>query len=390
MPAALHATTGFPLDAPHAGLECTDCHAEFGAETGGDARFARAFPGRGRRECEACHADPHAGQFDRGSAGTRCIECHRDDAFVPSGFDRARHGTTRFPLEAAHAAVACADCHGDAPDQRFAGTPLACAACHDDPHAGQFADGRHGASCLACHGPDAFVPSRFDVARHERTRFALTGAHAAVGCAACHGSGSAPGLTPVYADAPRECADCHDDPHGGRFDREGLPRVVGDRAGCARCHTTESFRLSADDVAGAADAFDHGRWTGYELVGAHAAAACADCHVPGPAGAALGRTLGPVSGTHCADCHVDPHLGQFDARGGTDCARCHAPASADFSATRFDHAHDARFAPGERHRDVACASCHQAYDLSGGSTVVRYRPLGTRCADCHEPGSVDE
>ena len=37
----------------------------------------------------------------------------------------------------------------------------------------------------------------------------------------------------------------------------------------------------------------------------------------------------------------------------------------------------------ERHRTLDCGACHQPWPLRGGGEAIRYRPLGTECADCH-------
>jgi Zn finger protein HypA/HybF involved in hydrogenase expression len=126
---------------------------------------------------------------------------------------------------------------------------------------------------------------------------------------------------------------------------------------------------------------DHARLR-LPLEGAHARAACEACHVP--ATSAAGRTFGRAKGTSCQDCHADPHVGQFAAGGRTDCARCHAPNEA-FETPHFDHARDARFALDATHAKLDCARCHVPTPLASGGSAIRYKPLGTACADCHAP-----
>ena len=71
--------------------------------------------------------------------------------------------------------------------------------------------------------------------------------------------------------------------------------------------------------------------------------------------------------------------GQFeDAR----CDRCHSPA-ATFAIERFDHGRT-RFPLDGTHAKVACAGCHPGARQPDGSVVVQYRPLGTKCGDCHD------
>jgi hypothetical protein len=171
-----------------------------------------------------------------------------------------------------------------------------------------------------------------------------------------------------------DCTTCHDDPHGGLFDAASLPATAEGGSGCARCHLETSFRALRRD-------FEHGSWTGFTLAGAHAAASCAACHAPIPGASRLGRTTAEAPGASCADCHEDPHARQFaDDLGFTTCERCHVSARDDFQA--FDHERDSSFPLGEAHRGLACAKCHPT-EARDGLAVVHYRPLESRCVDCH-------
>lgn len=362
--AAEHASSGFPLVPPHDDVGCASCH-------GAGAGYAERHPGRDPQDCARCHGDPHAGQFDHRPQGGRCTSCHERARFVPGLFGLQEHAGTALPLDGAHRELDCAACHREEDGvRRFAGTPAACASCHGDPHGGQF-DGRpHGGRCSACHGTAHFVPSRFDLARHRHARFPLTGAHRAVACAACHEPRQ--DGTRHFIGTPRDCASCHDDPHAGRFDAPGRPATVEGRRGCARCHDTGGF------AAVTWDAGDHARWTGHRLAGAHARADCTACHdatAPGPG-------PGPAP-RDCASCHEDVHLGQFRRDGATDCARCHDPA-AGWNDLVFDHQRDSRFPLDRAHRRLSCSACHRPWPAGEGG-VVRYRPLGRECRDCHGP-----
>ena len=381
---AQHAGCGFGLDGPHAAIACADCHRP----EAGD--FAARHPGRAQDDCRACHEDPHGGQFDgEAGAAARCVTCHARDAFTPHAFGIDAHAQTALPLTGAHVDVACETCHvvdDDAGVRRFRGTPVACAGCHDDAHRGFFtarAAPPSAADCASCHGTTAFAEqppdSVFDHARD--CGFAIHGAHDQAGCESCHPrsaqadpSGRRFGRVAEHFGTFVGCATCHADPHEGRFDAPGLPTTVEGRSGCARCHAETSFRAVSAD-------FVHGRWTGFELSGAHGRADCSACHEPVFAAAPGARTWSPAQGTRCADCHADPHRGQFGPAASLDCARCHQGAE-HFRQLCFDHERDSRFPLGEQHRGVACASCHKPMPTATGD-VVRYRPLGTACADCH-------
>lgn len=380
---AAHAARGVPLAGAHATAACSDCHTS-------ERAAAPPAPGLMGR-CTVCHESPHGAIFsDRlpevsGITASDCGACHAADApdFHGARLEADVHAATGFPLVPPHEHVECASCHrgpADAPwAQRFPGrAPHDCAACHADPHAGQFDAGPTASRCTDCHARTHFVPPAFGLERHASTAFPLTGGHAAVACARCHEK-PAVDAPRRFTGTPTDCARCHDDVHRGAF--AALPATMNGRRSCARCHSNESFR---DVLPG----FDHGRFTGHELVGAHARADCATCHGRSAAPDARGRTLGRAP-TRCASCHDDPHAGQFVTRdaGGVavnDCARCH-DAAATFHDLRFDH-RDARFALDARHAKLSCTTCHRAEPTRSGELVVRYRPIAHACTDCHGGG----
>ena len=115
-------------------------------------------------------------------------------------------------------------------------------------------------------------------------------------------------------------------------------------------------------------------------MGAHGDAECSACHAQLRKPDELGRTFAPASGPGCADCHQDPHAGQFDVDGWTECSRCHTSFVRSYLS--FDHERDARFALGEAHAEVACSACHPT-TIRQGIEVVHYQPLGIECVDCH-------
>ena len=281
-----HDRTGYPLRGRHRKVECDSCHK----------------PGRPRQmphaKCADCHEDRHAGQLAKRADGGRCESCHDVEGFQPARFGPDEHAATRFPLAGAHLAVACDDCHKEVPRERlralgFAGGPgsgsteqlrfasIACAECHRDPHRGQTA--RLGA-CESCHAVDAWRQVKFD---HKRTALPLVGRHAALPCRSCHpGEGGAIAL----AGRPTACSGCHQDPHNGRFARNG-------RTDCARCHEPTQWVRVVN--------FDHDGETAFKLEGAHRAVPCTGCHrVTTPDGRTAMRYSG--IGKACTDCHRGP------------------------------------------------------------------------------------
>jgi hypothetical protein len=329
-----HGTTDFPLAGRHTSVACSGCHGK-----GSKARFSPLPHGA----CNECHADPHDGAM-KGA----CANCHNTSGWqslrrggLGAGFD---HSRTSFPLRGGHASLDCAACHrtGRPPSSDLvrisyrpgtAGSaypiPVAttCASCHVDRHADSRSAGRW-TKCADCHSEVGWAPSSFGAARHVATGFPLTGAHVTTACVACHQGASGGGTRFVLAVGGRACVDCHeqDSPHGDRY--KGLQ--------CESCHTTDAF----EDAT-----FDH-------------------------------ALLQPNE--RCASCHQDdnPHGGQFEGR---DCSSCHVTDR--FTIDRFDHS-ATRFPLDGAHANTACAQCHVT-ESSGGKQIVRYRPLGIECTDCH-------
>ncbi len=236
-----HSATPLPLEGRHAAIGCNACHGT--TRAGLPALAATSSIGTAgilfhisEVRCAACHRDPHA-PTPGDTAGTGdCAACHGATSFRPATIGIEAHARFRFPLEGAHRAVPCADCHtglgGSVTDAAgpmtliTATVPLArvalaavrdstCAGCHATPHGSQFAGRPGGDRCTACHATDRFVPaSHFD---HDRdAAFALKGAHATVPCARCHPSERAGDSTRVrYAGVPTRCEACHGDARTG-------------------------------------------------------------------------------------------------------------------------------------------------------------------------------
>ena len=411
-----HQNTAFPLRGQHKGVACGKCHpsvedVDLVAAHSPQPR-AKIFMQMGdidHRTCESCHNDPHDGKL-----GARCADCHTEvdwHRVAPLGdVSRAFHKKTAFPLVGAHTSVPCRSCHGPFPGipARFEGLPFGkCSSCHEDAHLGQL-DSLRGAGapdCSHCHTVDSFLPPRFELEQHAQTPFPLDGAHSATACRSCHpldGKLEArvseamrkkvrreerPLTVSLAVLRPRHtleaCSGCHVDIHEGQFTREL------ERHDCGACHKTSSFT----DLR-----FDHGSDSRFPLTGAHRKAACGSCHPtesirPDSPPAVRYQPLPVV----CEGCHTDQHQGQFarssddasQAETGTvprlssDCSFCHRTES--FKPTLFSH-DDPRyttFTLRGKHASLACDACHRKVAVAERVTTVRYRPMPTRCDDCH-------
>jgi hypothetical protein len=380
-----HARTKFALTGKHATVACASCHEAAHLALKRDARgkpipLYKPLP---HAECSACHADAHRGAF-----GPACSRCHSTADFHRVETATFDHDRTRYPLRGKHARLACEKCHD--PKTAWGKQPpfASCGGCHRDPHAGQALLAGKPADCSACHDVAGFTPSTFDAARHAKTGYPLTGQHAVVACAKCHGvAGNQTaartadlGSAHVLFHPPHgRCVDCHRDPHQGRFSPGGERARSDD---CLACHDTERFRPSRMD----ADAHRQAR---FSLEGAHRSVPCSACHRELDAAAAAassGKTRSlalRIDARACRDCHPTPHGAQFDRRkDGGACESCH-DQSQFVPASRFDHGRVKMFPLEGAHKKVPCSSCHPTVTPVGGKPMVLYRPMPSRCEDCH-------
>ncbi|MDH5759463.1 MAG: cytochrome c3 family protein [Gemmatimonadota bacterium] len=381
-----HSDTGYDLEGAHESTGCRSCHVpervadvdvvEFKEPRGALSHTFLGLP----TTCEACHAqdDPHGSQFE----GRECTECHDTSGWEEAGgFD---HSRTRYPLTGLHVQVTCEECHAPArPGGQGAGRgalvfkPLSfgtCQACHADPHRGAM----EGA-CTRCHStagwkrvdPSA-VEGRFN---HRSTGFDLVGRHASAPCASCHDARARTRPAGIHLAFDRStlgdpfprpeagsCLACHDDAHAGEF------HEAGRASDCLECHDQTLWVPSAYGIT------RHNQDSPFVLDGAHLVVECSGCHTTPE----RPRTF-VVDHSSCASCHAetDPHGEQFSGRA---CDECHTTSS--FSIRTFDHATTAYPLDGA-HATVECGACHTSAIVPDGRTVVRYRPLGMECRDCH-------
>ncbi|MBS2026081.1 MAG: cytochrome C [Deltaproteobacteria bacterium] len=215
--------------------------------------------------------------------------------------------------------------------------------------------GKTGTACSACHLTSSWTQVKFD---HERTGFALHGAHQKLQCASCHGGDLARKL-------PVSCAGCHADTHTGEF---------GTR--CASCHEETSWRPLFD--------VDAHRRTNFPLTGRHALMPCQECHLDRRDRSFTRAAL------DCAGCHRADYdrtgaltIDHAAAGFGTNCRQCHVPWS--WKDARFA-AHETCFqiASG-KHAGIRCRDCHTSLPTTTSASC----DTGTAsCQRCHTCGQV--
>ncbi len=364
-----HAKTKYPLMGKHAEVKCSTCHH-------GQA-FSAPLP---HAKCADCHTpDPHRGQFRARKDGGACEACHTVEGFKSAKFAVAEHAATAYPLEGNHAAVPCAKCHPPAGrETRYKVKHDLCTDCHADIHKGQFAGAPHAGRCESCHTLKGFAPSTFSLARHEKTRFRLTGGHVAVACADCHQVKRLPGTSQPapYHFSDLSCTGCHEDPHRGQFAQRMAQAGPGGNAfGCEACHTTKIWA----DVG----RFDHAS-TRFQLVGSHRAVPCMGCHKPPNLELSMKNVVFSSAPMQCEGCHEDIHGGQFARNGASAaCADCHNTYK--WKPSLFNHETRTEFPLKGAHQYVRCGACHKMTREVEGRTVLFYKPTPRACAACHGP-----
>jgi hypothetical protein len=269
--------------------------------------------------CSECHGDIHFGADDSGfCANSSCHGRSWPEVELDAAFPHP------IPLEGAHAAVWCHDCHEGVRNPAFE-----CSNCHvaPQPHFGE--------NCEGCHAPTAWEDAELGQFIHP---IALEGAHAEASCLDCH-SEEVVGL-------PYICANCHQPP----------PRHFG--PSCESCHVPTSF----------SDATLPPELHPVPLEGAHAQATCDSCHADGRA------DLGYV----CANCHERP---ANHVPGG--CNVCHTPEGFAESAGFL-----VELAPRITHPVQGREDCLMCHDPAGNirpapRNHVQYQ--NEQCGVCHRP-----
>jgi NMD protein affecting ribosome stability and mRNA decay len=331
-----HANTGFPLTGAHTTLQCTQCHVNNNYSLTSAA-------------CVNCHLADFNGTTNPNHVTSgfpqTCQNCHSTTNWLGAVFD---HATTGFPLTGAHATLMCTQCHVN---NNYSLTSAACVTCHlanyqtttSPPHAAA----GFSQTCQNCHSTSTWLNATFN---HATTGFALTGFHTTLTCAQCHTNNN-------YSLTSGACAQCH----MANYTATTSPSHVaaGFPTTCDSCHTTTNW-LGAT--------FNHAS-TGFALIGAHANATCAMCHV---------NNNFSITTTACVSCHQTDYNNATTPVNHTQlgfpvtCELCHDTVL--WTNATFNH-NNTPFPLLGAHTSVACASCHVSNN---------YTTLPTDCYGCHK------
>jgi hypothetical protein len=320
------------------------------------------------QNCKECHTDVHAGGLTQ-----NCQKCHGQEHFKPSvNFNHDKF----FPLKGGHAGVTCNKCHLTKDSTNKEKSPLfpfnqvkgkRCSDCHSNPHRTNWKS-----DCTACHqANDAHwtnASSRMTKETHALTGFRLSSPHNKASCTECHKPGLSfdqkyPNPQSKFARSEKSCESCHSDAHQGQF--------KSTHSRCFDCHFQEKF------IPSKFTAKDHKT---FPLIGKHATAACNKCHIKDKR---TGVRQFVASPHECDQCHRDVHRGQFRMKNRTLCESCHSSPK-DWKILSFDHNKQSRFKLDQAHTKVTCSECHPRVHLSNGESVVQFKPLRSKCSDCHD------
>ena len=235
-------------------------------------------------------------------------------------------------------------------------------------HASNQVRGKDCALCHSDHHGQKFDMARFDEDNfdHGLTGYDLTGAHTRIDCRQCH--------IPDFID-DRELKKREETFLGLGTDCIGChedyhQNTLGPK--CADCHTTKTFTP--------AEKFDH-KETKYPLTGKHKEVDCRECHAVVTRNGKEFQNFANVPFVDCNACHEDVHENNL----GTNCKQCHSEESFVNRRTlrRFRHNQTAFPLKGQ-HKAADCFACHTP-DFTP-STVFQ-NILGTTpddCMACHE------
>ena len=267
-----HNKTNYKLEEKHLGVNCKVCH-----------KTKYTDPLKHER-CTDCHADYHNQQFVNNGVSPDCSQCHSVKGFTLFAYTSEQHNLGRFPLQGAHIAVPCFECHKKQEKWSFREIGINCKECHIDIHQA-FIPAKYypEADCKTCHNEDRWGDVTFN---HSKTEFNLTGAHLNQGCRVCHFKQDSNGIVQQkFSGMSKNCINCHTDKHFKQFEKNGITN-------CSECHDTGNWKASK---------FDHNN-TAFKLDGKHINVPCVKCHEPQQEGSDFYVKYKPKE-FKCESCH---------------------------------------------------------------------------------------
>ncbi len=345
-----HANAKFKLSGAHQKVDCIKCHVIKNK----DGKNFQNFKDISFASCESCHKDIHNGKL-----GKECQSCHNTEAFKNINEGSFNHSKTNFSLAGRHKLVSCRNCHTQGISKKL--NHDKCSDCHKDYHKGEFKIKKISRDCVECHNENGFHPSVFTIAKHNQTKFKLSGGHLAVPCESCHYKNEKWSFKNIGID----CIACHINIHKNEIDKKFMPNDD-----CNSCHQTDNWQSVE---------FDHDK-TEFKLIGKHKNVECRNCHLDKKGSNNLTSKYKFVSmNSDCENCHKDIHYGQFKTDQKTDCGSCHG--FDNWKPYKFDH-DKTKFSISGAHQKLNCSACHKKI-TENGYTFTKFKLEDYKCAFCH-------
>lgn len=297
----------------HAGLACTECHADAGPEPH-EARLAPV-------DCRGCHEEAtqrylqsrHAPLRASGRAGASCTDCHGvHDMLEASDPESAMHPTRIVEV--------CTDCHVEVkpPDKRPAQTQ-AFDAYSDSIHFRALEKGGllTTATCVSCHSSHEIRQPTDPLSTVNRRRVPET-------CGHCHRAPLEQYTEGIHGQALSRgspdtpvCTDCHGE-HGIRARRDPASRVFAtaiSKTTCPQCHSATRINAKYGLAANQTETYKQSFHGLADQFGLTTVANCASCH-----------------GAHRILHSSNPKSSVHSANLPATCGSCHPGAGANFAA----------------------------------------------------------
>lgn len=245
-----HNKTSFKLEGKHIGINCKACHKTKFTDP---LKFSK---------CKDCHVDYHKNQFVKNGVAPDCSQCHDVKGFTLFSYTIEQHNLSAFPLQGAHVAIPCFECHKKQEKWNFREIGKNCKDCHKDIHQNLIQAKYYPESdCKSCHNETRWGDVAFD---HSKTEFKLDGTHKKQSCRACHFKQDSYGIAQQkFSGMSKNCTECHTDRHFKQFEKNGVTN-------CLECHSSENWKDSK---------FNHNT-AAFKLDGKHINVPCAKCHKP--------------------------------------------------------------------------------------------------------------
>lgn len=226
-------------------------------------------------------------------------------------------------------------------------------------------------SCTKCHSEHhgrKFDMIRFDEQNfnHNRTGYALEGAHKSVDCKKCHAPENIKNAEirkrqDTYLGLDTKCLSCHNDFHQGALPTD-----------CLSCHQMDAWTPVTK--------FNHEN-ADFKLRGKHLTVDCKECHKTTIKNGKEFQQFSDIAFNDCKSCHIDAHNNQLPGQ----CKQCHVENDWNIfqGNRRFNH-NVTEFDLNGAHKTIDCFACHDKRNSPLTVFQDRNNIAESNCVECHQ------